>query len=169
MSSADVSPGAANFQSEYSNCGSPSGTHVCDTPTTTDLITGRQSVITYTIGFAGVSAPVVQNAATVSGGIYYIAQNALQLQSALSAAFIAIASYDATTAAVTVPISSLNRGVSSSDIYLAFFAPSAASVWPGTVKKFQLSTLDSDCGVGSAPCLIGQTLVNGVYNIETHA
>jgi len=31
-----------------------------------------------------------------------------------------------------------------------------------------LSTLDSDCGVGSAPCLIGQTLVNGVYNIETH-
>jgi len=167
MSAADVSPGAANFQSEYSNCANPSGTHVCSTPTTVDAISGRQSIVTYTIGFAGVNAPVVQNAAVVSGGVYYVAQNAQQLQAALTAAFIAIVSYDATTAAVTVPISSLNRGVSSSDIYLAFFAPSAASVWPGTVKKYQLSVLDTDCGIGFAPCLIGQTQVNGTYNIES--
>lgn len=167
LSSADVSPGAANYQSEYSNCASPSGTHICDTPTTTDLISGRQSVITYTIGFAGVSAPVVQNAANVAGGTFYIAQNAQQLQAALTATFTSIVSYDATTAAVTVPISSLNRGVNSTDIYLAFFAPSVSSTWAGTVKKFQLSVLDTDCGVGFAPCLIGQTQVNGTYNIET--
>ena len=167
MSAADVSPGAANFQTEYSNCANPSGTHICDTPTTTDLISGRQSILTYTIGFAGVSAPVVANAATVSGGIYYVAQNAQQLQSALQATFNAIVSYDATTAAVTVPISSLNRGVNSSDVYLAFFAPSAASSWPGTVKKYQLSVLDSDCAPGTAPCLIGQTQINGTYNIES--
>src|SRR5258706_11439018 len=167
MSASDVSPGAANFQTEYGNCASPSGTHVCNTPTTTDRIAGRQSILTYTIGVAGVSAPVVANAASGSGGIYYIAQNAQQLQAALQSTFNAIVSYDATTAAVTVPISSLNRGVNSTDVYLAFFAPSAASTWPGTVKKDQLSVLDSDCGVGASPCLIGQTQANGTYNIQS--
>ena len=168
MSKADVSPGAANFQSEYTTCGNPTAPgHVCTTPSTSDLITGRQSIITYTIGFAGISAPVVQNAAVVSGGIYYIAQNAQQLQAALVAAFIAIKNWNPTAAAATVPISSLNRGESSHDVYLAFFGPSVASAWPGTVKKFEISTLASDCGTGIPLCLIGQTMINGLYNIQT--
>ncbi len=169
MSVADVSPGAANFQSEYSNCSSPSGTHTCDTPTTTDSITGRQSINTYTIGFAGVSAPVVQNTALVAGGVYYVAQNAQQLQAALVAAFVAIKNWSPTAAAATVPISSLNRGQSSNDIYLAFFGPSIQSVWPGTVKKYQLSTFASDCGIAttSAICLLSQSVIasTGLYNI----
>ncbi len=168
MSQADMSPGAANFQSEYTTCGNPVAPgHVCTTPTTTDSINGRQSIITYTIGFAGISAPVVQNAALVSGGIYYIAQNAQQLQAALVAAIIAIRNWNPTAAAATVPISALNRGESSHDVYLAFFGPSVASAWPGTVKKYQISTLASDCGAGIPLCLIGQTMINGLYNIET--
>ena len=168
MSQADVSPGGANFQSEHTTCTNPVAPgYTCNGPTTTDLITGRQSIITYTIGFAGISAPVVQNAAVVSGGIYYIAQNAQQLQAALVAAFIAIRNWNPTAAAATVPISSLNRGESSHDVYLAFFGPSVASAWPGTVKKYQISTLASDCGSGIPLCLIGQTQINGLYNIQT--
>ena len=168
MSQADVSPGAANFQSEYSTCSNPVAPgHTCNGPTTTDLITGRQSIVTYTIGFAGISAPVVQNAALVSGGIYYVAQNADQLKAALVAAFIAIRNWNPTAAAATVPISSLNRGESSHDVYLAFFGPSVASTWPGTVKKYQISTLASDCGAGIPLCLVGQTQINGLYNIQT--
>ena len=168
MSQADVSPGAANFQSEYTTCANPVAPgHTCNGPTTTDLISGRQSIITYTIGFAGISAPVVQNAALVSGGIYYVAQNAQQLQAALQAAFVAIRNWNPTAAAATVPISSLNRGESSHDVYLAFFGPSVASAWPGTVKKYQISTLATDCGTNIPLCLIGQTQINGLYNIQT--
>lgn len=168
LSQADVSPGAANFQSEYSTCSNPVAPgHTCNGPTTTDLISGRQSIVTFTIGFAGISAPVVQNAAVVSGGTYYVAQNAQQLQAALVAAFVAIRNWNPTAAAATVPISSLNRGESSHDVYLAFFGPSVASTWPGTVKKYQISTLASDCGTNIPLCLIGQTQINGLYNIET--
>ena len=142
MANADVSPGAPNFPSELA---------------TDDKITGRQSVVTYTIGFAGVNAPVVQNAAVAAQGVYYVAQNAQQLQSALVSAFIAIRDWSPTAAAATVPISSLNRGESSTDVYLAFFGPQPQSTWPGTVKKYQLSTNPAACGTGVPLCLVGQS------------
>ncbi|MDB5812234.1 MAG: Tfp pilus assembly protein tip-associated adhesin PilY1-like protein [Betaproteobacteria bacterium] len=169
MSKADISPGGANYQSEYTTCSNPVAPgHTCTTPTTTDLLSGRQSIITYTIGFAGISAPVVQNAAAASGGIYYVAQNAQQLRAALQAAFVAIRNWNPTSAAATVPISSLNRGESSTDVYLAFFGPDAnRSVWPGTVKKYQVSTSATDCGTTFALCLVGQTAIGGLYNIQT--
>gem|GEM_PF-2370201 len=153
MANSDVSPGAQNMAGD---------------PGSADLITGRQSIVTYTIGFAGVSAPVVQNAAVAASGIYYIAQNALQLQSALVSAFVAIRNWNPTAAAATVPVSSLNRGESSTDVFLAFFGPSPQSTWPGTVKKYQISNLASDCGASIQLCLTGQTVLgNGLKNIET--
>ena len=120
IATADVSPGAPNMPGD---------------PANGDLISGRQSIVTYTIGFTGLPMPVVQNAAVAAQGIYYTAQNAQQLQSALVAAFVAIRDWNPTSAAATVPISSLNRGESSTDIYLAFFGPSPQSTWPGTVKN----------------------------------
>ena len=122
MANADVSQGAANFSGESGS----------------DTLLGRQSVITYTIGFAGISAPVVQNAASVSSGMYYIAQNAQQLQAALTDAIVAIRDWNPTSASATVPISALNRAESSTDVYLAFFGPSPTQAWQGTTKKYQL-------------------------------
>jgi len=160
MANADVSPGEPN--------GLPGD--VFPRPSSPiDPLPGRQSIVTYTIGFAGVNAPVVQNAAQDSSGVYYVAQNAQQLQAALQAAFVAITNWNPTAASATVPISSLNRGQSSTDIYLAFFGPQPASTWTGTVKKYQLGTDTTTCGAGISLCLIGQTLIasNGNYNIET--
>jgi type IV pilus assembly protein PilY1 len=156
MANSDVSPGANNG--------------LAGDPVNGDLISGRQSIVTYTIGFAGVSAPVVKNAADTAQGVFYVAQNAQQLQSALVSAFVAIRNFNPTAAAATVPISSLNRGESSTDVYLAFFGPSASkSTWPGTVKKYQLSTSPADCGAGIPLCLTGQSVIasTGLKNIET--
>ncbi len=161
MANADVSPGEPNLPGDAATADAFWGG--------TDRLPGRQSIVTYTIGFAGVSAPVVQNAAEAATGTYYVAQNAQQLQAALQAAFIAITNWNPTAAAATVPISSLNRGESSTDIYLAFFGPNPASTWTGTVKKYQLGTDELLCGTGISLCLIGQTLIaaNGNYNIES--
>ena len=146
MGNADISPRARNFTTD-------SGT---------DTIAGRQSVNTYTIGFAGANSPVLQNAALRGNGVYYTADNSAALSAALLAALAAIVNWNPTVAAPTVPISALNRSENATDVYLAFFQPDPSSAWLGTVKKFQLSQYPNNgdaaiCGAGVGLCLIGQT------------
>lgn len=153
MDNADMSPGAANFFAEGSS----------------DKISGVQNIKTFTIGFAGVDAPVIQNAADVAGGQYKVATNADDLSAALTSIFDAIRDWTPTAASATVPISSLNRGENSNDIYLAFFGPSINNVWHGTVKKYQLGQGIAICGGtdDKGICLTGQTVLNdGNYNIQ---
>ena len=163
MANADLSPGARNFPGD----------------TGSDSITGRQSVNTYTIGFAGASSPVLQNAALRGNGVYYTADNSAALSAAIIAALAAITAWNPTVAAPTVPISALNRSENATDVYLAFFQPDPSSAWLGTVKKFQLSQYPNNgdatiCGAGIGLCLIGQTSLtkappnpSPTYNIET--
>ncbi|MEI6321021.1 MAG: VWA domain-containing protein, partial [Pseudomonadota bacterium] len=122
MSRADISPGAQNFSGE----------------TSADLLEGRQSVVTYTIGFAGANSPVLQNAAQRSGGQFYLAEDSQQLAEALLGALVSIRDWNPTVSAPTVPISALSRTQNSTDVYLAFFRPSTTQRWNGTVKKFML-------------------------------
>ena len=156
MSRADISPGAANFSGE----------------TTTDLLLGRQSIITYTIGFAGANSPVLQNAALKSGGQFYLAEDSDQLKAALLSALVSIRDWNPTVASPTVPISALSRTQNSTDVYLAFFRPSTTQAWSGTVKKFMLGDPLAEpgvCGAGITDlCLIGQTVLAApnVKNIE---
>jgi len=146
-------------------------------------LTGAQPVITYTIGFAGANSPVLQNAAAVAGGNYYIADDSAGLATALASAIAAIRQWNPSASAPTVPISALNRTENSSDVFLAFFGPSGLTNWDGTVKKFHLGPAPAgsppvrppapneclnDLGVNPAVCLTGQTtlLPAGTANIE---
>lgn len=163
MANADLSPGARNFPADGG----------------TDSITGRQSVNTYTIGFAGANSPVLQNAAIRGNGVYYTADNSAALSAAIISALAAITAWNPTVAAPTVPISALNRSENATDVYLAFFQPDTSSAWLGTVKKFQLSQYPQNgdatiCGSGIGLCLTGQSRLtkappneSNVFNIET--
>ena len=163
MGNADVSPGARNLPGDG----------------LADSISGRQSVNTYTIGFAGANSPVLQNAALRGNGVYYTANNSSALSAAIIAALAAITNWNPTVAAPTVPISALNRSENATDVYLAFFQPDPSTEWLGTVKKFQLSQYPNNgnpsiCGAGVGLCLIGQTQLtksapnpSPTYNIET--
>ena len=156
---ADVSPGALNLPGD----------------TGPDRLIGRQSIVTYTIGFAGGDSPVLQNASAHSGGGYYLAEDSTALATALLAALAAIRDWDPTAAAATVPISVLNRSENASDVYLAFFQPDPSSAWLGTVKKYNLSADVTECGgADKTPCLTGQTTLTKLApnpspakNIET--
>jgi type IV pilus assembly protein PilY1 len=156
MSRADVSPGAINFAGE----------------TTTDNLAGRQSVTTYTIGFAGANSPVLQNAAQKSGGQFYLADDSAQLKAALVNALVSIRDWNPTVTSPTVPISALNRTTNSTDVFLSFFRASITQTWVGTVKKFMLGDPYAEpgiCGPGITDlCLIGQTVLSGTNskNIE---
>ncbi len=154
MSKGDISPGGA----------SPS-----------DLLLGVQSVKSYTIGFAGGNTPVLKNAAVISGGENYLAEDSDQLSTALQKAIDNIRDWNPTVAAPTVPINALNRSESSNYAYLAFFAPGLTQRWDGTVKKFAISTNPAVCGadLDSIPinyCLTGQTSFGGsVKNIDEYS
>jgi type IV pilus assembly protein PilY1 len=151
MSKADMSPGAAHLS----------------TDTGPDQLLGTQSVVTYTIGFAGANAPVLENAATRAGGAYYVAEDSAQLSAALVDALIQIKAYTPTVAAPTVPLSALNRAQNALDVYLAFFAPAPSQSWKGTVKRFRLGTTAAECGPDKVLCLTGQTtLTSGYKDIE---
>ena len=133
---------------------------------------GSQPVITYTIGFAGAASPVLQNAAVVAGGVYYVADSSAALATALVQAIAAIQAWNPSASSPTVPISALNRAQNSSDVYLAFFGPTGLVNWDGTVKKFQLLSPTpvappavpvpppacyTDTGAHPMLCLAGQT------------
>lgn len=137
-------------------------------------ITGRQPVVTYTIGFAGANTPVLQQAATRSGGNNYVANDSDELAAALTAAVAAIREWNPTASAPTVPLSALNRSESGEQVYLAFFGPSNSQAWSGTVKQFRFGEGETQCGRTSVPdapidlCLVGKTVLSGatVKNIE---
>ncbi len=153
-----------------------------------DSISGSQPVYTYAIGFAGASAPVLQNAASSrAGGEYFSADNSGQLPAELSGAVDAMVSWTPVSGGGTVvPISALNRAENSRDVYLGFFGPSNNSQWDGTLKRYELSDVTAagaagycgrqpvagnDQGEPIGLCLTGQTaLTNGlgetVWNIE---
>lgn len=149
MSRADISPGAINFSGD----------------TSTDAIEGRQSLTTYTIGFAGANSPVLQNAAQRSGGQFYIAEDSAALAAALLAAIASIQQWNPTIASPTIPLSELTGAQNSTDLYLSFFRPSTTQAWSGTVKKFMLADGEYSpgiCGDGfTGLCIIGQNVVSG--------
>ena len=165
MANADISPGASTMPGDVGP----------------DSIGGRQSVNTYTIGFAGANSAVLQNAAIRGNGVYYTAENSSALAAAIIAAVVSIVNWSPSVAAPTVPISALNRAENSTDVYLAFFQPDPSSTWLGTVKKYQLGrnasvTDTSICGptVGNGLCMIGQTVLTksapnpaSSWNIQT--
>jgi len=157
MSKADMSPGARHSATE----------------TSTDQLLGTQTVTTYTIGFAGADSPVLENAASRSGGAYYIAEDSAQLAAALTDALIQIRAFTPTVAAPTVPLSALNRAQNALDVYLAFFAPSPSQAWKGTVKRFRIGVGTTECGPNKELCLIGQTALDGgfkdIERLETDA
>ena len=151
MANADISPGASTMSGD---------------PVDSDSIGGRQSVNTYTIGFAGANSAVLQNAAVRGNGVYYVAENSAALAAAIIGAVVSIVNWSPSVAAPTVPISALNRAENSTDVYLAFFQPDPSSTWLGTVKKYELgrnaSAEDTSiCGptVGNGLCMIGQTVL----------
>ena len=148
MANADISPGASTMSGDVGP----------------DSIGGRQSVNTYTIGFAGANSAVLQNAAIRGNGVYYTAENSSALAAAIISALASITDWNPTVASATVPISALNRSENATDVYLAFFQPDPSSNWLGTVKKYELSQYPDNgdksiCGAGVGLCLIGQTML----------
>ncbi len=98
---------------------------------------GTQNVTTYTIGFSH-DSPLLQKTAQEGGGLYYTANNAVELERSLLMALDDIAKKLQTYTAPVVPITRTSSG---DKMYLAFFKPLAYSkFWVGDLHKYGLSS-----------------------------
>ncbi len=114
-----------------------------------DSTKASSSVYTYTIGFdvpagAGNDANAATNLlkliATAGGGRYYDANDAAQLETALTAIFDEVVIQSASFTSPTVSVNAFNRTLNLNDLYMAVFQPSKTARWKGNIKKYTLAS-----------------------------
>ena len=102
-------------------------------------VPGRQNVITYTIGFGGVDAPILENTARRGGGQYYLADDTGSLSAVLRDIVAGIVDRSSTFTAPAIPANLFNRSTGERDAYVTVFEPTGNIHWPGNLKKYRFS------------------------------
>ena len=98
---------------------------------------GMQNVITHTIGFA-LDIAVLQDAASDSGGTYYLAEDAEELTKALMKIIETSLDKGLSFAAPAVAVNTFNRTQNFNDLYISTFLPDGRVHWPGNLKKYKV-------------------------------
>ena len=107
---------------------------------------GDQFVTTHTIGFT-VDLPILKQAAELSGGDYFLADDVEKLSRALLKIFTEANEQDLAFTAPAVAVNAFNRTQNLNDLYLSVFRSDINYRWPGNLKKYRLQgveTVDAD-------------------------
>lgn len=136
--------GAANTNYTSSTCKTNSGNGVCMPHLAEHMANqdqssqaGKQTVSTYTIGFAS-SQTLLQNTATAGNGRYFTTDNTSGLVSALKSILVEILAENTTFATPSVAVSAYNNLGYRNDLYYALFRPAEGARWVGNVKRYAL-------------------------------
>ncbi|WXL25099.1 PilC/PilY family type IV pilus protein [Ectopseudomonas mendocina] len=144
--------GAANTLHPGSTCGSSNGEcmpHLAEHLANQDISTsqpGKQTVNTYTIGFA-TNQTLLQNTATAGNGRYFTTDNTSGLVDALKSILVEILAENTTFANPSVAVSAYNNLGYRNDMYYALFRPAEGARWVGNVKRYKLITDSSNNAV----------------------
>ncbi len=99
---------------------------------------GDQTVTTHTIGFT-IDLPILQNAAIVSGGNYYLADNVENLTLALLQIFDIANKQALSFSAPSVAVNAFNRTQNRNELYMTVFSAESKIHWPGNIKKYRIA------------------------------
>jgi len=99
---------------------------------------GDQTVTTHTIGFT-IDLPILANAAAVSGGNYYLADNVESLTLALLQIFDITNKQALSFSAPSVAVNAFNRTQNRNDLYMTVFSAASKIHWPGNLKKYLIA------------------------------
>ena len=99
---------------------------------------GDQTVTTHTIGFT-IDLPILQSAATVSGGNYYLADNVESLTLALLQIFDIANKTALSFSAPSVAVNAFNRTQNRNELYVTVFSAESKIHWPGNLKKYRIA------------------------------
>ncbi len=98
---------------------------------------GDQFVATHTIGFA-IDLPILRNAAEISDGRYFLADDVESLANVLLDIIADITERNLSFAAPAVSVNAFNRTQNLNDLYVTVFSPKARLHWPGNLKKYRI-------------------------------
>jgi type IV pilus assembly protein PilY1 len=98
---------------------------------------GDQAVTTHTIGFA-INLPILESAAVVSGGNYYLADNVESLTLALLQIFDIANRQALSFSAPSVAVNAFNRTQNRNELYMTVFSAESKIHWPGNLKKYRI-------------------------------
>ncbi|UPQ83456.1 PilC/PilY family type IV pilus protein [Pseudomonas knackmussii] len=98
---------------------------------------GKQTVTTYTIGFA-TQQSLLENTAAAGTGRYFTTDNTSGLVSALKSILVEILAENTTFATPSVAVSAYNNLGYRNDLYYALFRPAEGARWVGNVKRYKL-------------------------------
>lgn len=141
---------AANTQYTSSTCRNPGSSstsysgecmpHLAEHLANQDISStqpGKQTVSTYTIGFA-TNQTLLENTAAAGGGRYFTTDNTSGLVSALKSILVEILAENTTFATPSVAVSAYNNLGYRNDLYYALFRPAEGARWVGNVKRYKL-------------------------------
>ncbi|MCS6207697.1 pilus assembly protein [Shewanella baltica] len=101
-----------------------------------------QNVRTYTIGFskgAEDAAPLLAETAKRGGGLYFAAQNSIELQNALNDALSNILNIDSSFTSPSIASNNFDRTQTFDAAYYAMFLPGKGPRWSGNLKKLKVT------------------------------
>ncbi|MEP4145682.1 MAG: PilC/PilY family type IV pilus protein [Halioglobus sp.] len=134
-------------------------------------VTEYISIVTYTIDVFNAqpneeTSALLKSAADEGGGRYFQAKNEDELQYAIESAVQEIISENSSFAAVTLPISSVNRARVDNQLYIGMFRPTQGKLprWFGNLKRFQLANFGIGTGTEQTPELADVNLHRAVNN-----
>lgn len=105
---------------------------------------GKQTVNTYTIGFA-TNQTLLEDTAAAGNGRYFTTDNTSGLVDALKSILVEILAENSTFATPSVAVSAYNNLGYRNDLYYALFRPAEGARWVGNVKRYKLGE-DSTSG-----------------------
>jgi type IV pilus assembly protein PilY1 len=138
-------PIGAVHDPHYADSGSDYLDDVANYLYNTDLrpdMSGKQNIITYTIGFT-INNDLLERTAAQGHGKYYYSQNAQQLSDAFQNIIGEILSKTSSFVAPVVPVSRMERTTAGDKIYLAVFKPIQDKMWSGNIKKYGVAQQNS--------------------------
>lgn len=101
-------------------------------------VPGKQTVNTYTIGFA-TNQQLLKNTAEAGGGKYFTTSNVSGLTEAMKSIIVEILAENTSFAAPSVAVSAYNNLGYRNDLYYALFRPAEGDRWVGNVKRYKLT------------------------------
>lgn len=110
-------------------------------------LTGKQNIITYTIGFTHQSQHnLLDRAATHGHGRYYYSSDAQSLANVFQNIVADILEKTSSFVAPVVPVSRMERTTAGDKIYLALFQPNQNRMWSGNIKKYGIIQSGANAG-----------------------
>lgn len=137
--------GEANTQYLPASCASGHGQcmpHLAEHLANQDISSsqpGKQTVNTYTIGFA-TNQTLLSNTANAGNGRYFTTSNTSGLVDALKSILVEILAENTTFATPSVAVSAYNNLGYRNDLYYALFRPAEGARWVGNVKRYRAET-----------------------------